>query len=191
MIKAVIFDRDATLNVTTQILRDGQKPDDKTDGYVLAPEELQLFPAVRPALSKLRQHSITPFVFTQQNCIGKGLITQEGVNAIHAHMNELLGDDAKIEAYYTAYQAPNAPTDPRAKPSPAMILEILSDYNLNKDEIIIIGDSMRDYKSAMAAHVDFIWVRDDLKRVSDAEMHATKCPIYDNVLQAVDHILAF
>ena len=55
MLKAFIFDRDGTLNRTTQILRAGQKEGDPTDGYVLAPHELELLPGVREALSVLQK----------------------------------------------------------------------------------------------------------------------------------------
>lgn len=187
--KAVVFDRDATLNCTTQILRAGQAAGDKTDGYVLAREELVLFPAVKPALEALRKAGILPFVFTQQNCIGKGLIDAAGVEDIHAHMNGLLGPDAQVEKFYLAWSVPGQAEDPRAKPSPAMIFEIMSEYNLAPQHVLVAGDSMRDYKSARAAGVDFVWIRDDLQRVSEAEMQATGCAVYDDVLQMVQNIL--
>lgn len=180
--KAVIFDRDATLNATTQILRGGQQAGDATDGYVLSPDELTLFPAVKPALAALRTQGVMPFVFTQQNCIGKGLVTAAGVDAIHAHMNALLGADAAIEKFYLAWSMPGQDEDPRAKPSPAMIFEIMADYNLKPEEVLVAGDSKRDYKSARAAGVDFVWIRDDLARVSEADMQATGCAVYDDVL---------
>jgi D-glycero-D-manno-heptose 1,7-bisphosphate phosphatase len=180
--KAVIFDRDATLNQTTQIRRAGQAAGDATDGYVLSPAELVLFPAVKPALAALRAQGILPFVFTQQNCIGKGLVTAAGVEAIHTHMNRLLGPEAAIEKFYLAWNMPGQDEDPRAKPSPAMILEIMADYGLSPEEVLVAGDSKRDYKSARAAGVDFVWIRDDLHRVSEADMQATGCAIYDDVL---------
>lgn len=188
MYKAVIFDRDATLNKTTQILRTGQKASDQTDGYVLSPDELVLFAAVQPALTLLRQQGILPFVFTQQNCIGKGLIDKEGVEAIHMHMNALLGDAARIEKFYLAWNVPNQPEDPRAKPSPAMINEILSDYSLEKSDVLVVGDSLRDYQSAKAAGVDFVWVRDDLRRVPENVMRDTGCPVFDDVLAVVKQL---
>jgi D-glycero-D-manno-heptose 1,7-bisphosphate phosphatase len=181
VIKAVIFDRDATLNATTQILRDGQQPGDKTDGYVLTPAELKLFPAVKPAMALLRQKGVKPFVFTQQNCIGKGLVSVDDVNAIHDHMNKLLGKDARIEKFYLAWNTPGEPESARAKPSPAMIHEIMAEYTLKPEEILVVGDSMRDFKSAQAAGVGYVWVRDDLHRVPEVEMQATGCKIYNNV----------
>lgn len=180
MIKAVIFDRDGTLNRTTDILRAGQKAGDKTDGYVLSPSELELFPAVKPALALLRQNNILPFVFTQQNCITKGLITEDGVKAVHTHMNALLGPDAAVEEFYLATEGP------RAKPSPAMIVEIMKKYGFAKDEVLVVGDSKRDYESALAAGVKYAWVRDDKKRVSEEDMRKTGCPVFGDVLEVAE-----
>lgn len=188
--KAVILDRDGTLNRTTDILRPGQGPGDKTDGYVLKPEELDLFPTTKPALKLLRENGITPFVYTQQNCIGKGLVTKEEIDAVHAHMNAVLGEGARIEAFKLAWQVPGAEPDPRAKPSPAMILEIMEEYGLAPSDVVAVGDSKRDYKSAEAAGVDFIWIRDDLQRVPEADMTATDCPVFDDVLQMAEWLIS-
>lgn len=189
MYKAIILDRDGTLNHTTQILRPNQTPDAPTDGYVLNPAELRLFDTVKPALTLLRQNGLTPFVFTQQNCIGKGLVTLEGVSQIHAHINEQLGDAARVEAFYVAYSTPSKPEDLRCKPNPTMIFEIMEDYNLQASDILVMGDSKRDYKAALAAGVDFIWIRDDLNRVTDADMAKTGCPIFNDVLSAVQQFV--
>ena len=148
---------------------------------MLAPQELALFPAVKPALAALRAQGVLPFVFTQQNCIGKGLVSAAAVEAIHAHMNALLGPDAAIEKFSLAWSVPGQAEDPRAKPSPAMILEIMADYGLKPEDVLVAGDSKRDYKSARAAGVDFVWIRDDLRRVSEADMQATGCAIYGDV----------
>lgn len=183
--KAIIFDRDATLNKTTQILRAGQQAGEPPDGYVLAASELVLFEGVQTALALLRKSGITPFVFTQQNCIGKGLVSMAEVNDIHAHMNNLLTAAARIEAFYVA----SSKDDPRAKPSPVMIEEIMCDYGLAKEEVLVVGDSLRDYQSANAAGVDFVWVRDDLGRISDADMQKTGCPVFENILSFTQHFL--
>ena len=179
--KAVIFDRDGTLNKTTQILRAGQQHGDPTDGYVLHPDELELLPSATLALMYLRQNDVLPFVFTQQNCIHKGLLTADGGHAIHARMNELLGAGVEVEAFYVA----TSPTDPRAKPSPQIIHDILRDYDLQPDEVVVMGDSLRDCHAAKAAGVDFVWIRDDLKRVAEADMQATGYQVFDDVLSAI------
>lgn len=188
--KAVVFDRDSTLNVTTQILRTGQKPGDPTDGYVLSPEELALFPSVKPALTSLRAQGLRLFVFTQQNGIGKGLVTPAEIDAIHAHMNMLLGADAAIEKFYYAWSVPGQPVDPRAKPSPAMLFEIMQEHGFKAAEVLVAGDSKRDYAAAMAAGMDFVWIRDDLRRVAEADMQKTGCRVYDDVAEMVRDLFA-
>lgn len=185
MFKAFIFDRDGTLNRTTQILRAGQKEGDATDGYVLSPAELELFPEVKPALALLKERGIKSFVFTQQNCIGKGLLKEETARQIHAHLNTHLSPDATIEEFYLATHK----DDPRAKPSPLMIRQIMEKYSYKEEDIIVLGDSRRDYESAKAAGVAFVWIKDDLNRVSMEDMLATGCPVFDNVLEAVTNIL--
>jgi D-glycero-D-manno-heptose 1,7-bisphosphate phosphatase len=179
-LKALILDRDGTLNRTTRIIR----ANGAEDGYVLAPHELELFPCVKPALTLLRQNGVMPFVFTQQNCIAKGLVTEDEVREIHAHMNRLLGPEAAIEDFRLATEGP------RGKPSPAMIFEIMEARGFAKDEVLVAGDSCRDYKSALAAGVAYAWVRDDLGRVSEEKMAATGRPVFDDVLTLVKgHIL--
>lgn len=179
--RAAIFDRDGTLNRTTRILRPGQAPHDPTDGYVLTPDELELLPQSAQAIAVLRQNGILPFVFTQQNCIHKGLVTLAGVEAIHARMNDLLGPQARIETFHVA----TGPDDPRTKPSPAMIIEIMQAHALSARDVVVLGDSMRDCQSASAVGVDYIWIKNDLGRVGTAEMQATGYPVYDDVLSAI------
>ncbi len=186
--RAVILDRDGTLNRTTQILRAGQQAGDPTDGYVLAPHELALLPKVPEALAALRHKGLRLFVFTQQNCIGKGLATTADIDAIHRHMNNLLPADARIEAFFVAYSTPGQPDSPRAKPSPAMINEILEYTGLTAQEVLVVGDSLRDCAAARAAGCDFAWVRDDLGRVSAADMTASGYPVYDSVFALAENI---
>lgn len=179
MLKAMIFDRDGTLNRTTQILRAGQRPGDPTDGYVLGIDEAVLLPGTVDALSLLIKNEIQCFVFTQQNCIYKGLISQRQIEVIHKHINSLLGNAI------TAFHVACGPDDPKAKPSPQMILDILAENSLQPDEVLVVGDSLRDYQAAKAAAVDFAWVRDDLGRVSEGDMAATGCPVFDDVAALV------
>lgn len=184
-LKAFIFDRDGTLNHTTQILRPGQAVGDATDGYVLSPDELALLPGVREALAILAVRGIKSFVFTQQNSVGKGLLDEETLHKIHGRMNLLLSPETQIDDFFYATHK----DDPRAKPNPLMIEQILEKHALQKHEVVVAGDSMRDCKAAVAAGVRFAWVRDDLNRVSDADMQTTGWPIFSNVMDLVTEIV--
>lgn len=181
--KAVIFDRDGTLNRTTDILRAGQPAGAPTDGYVLAPDEIELIQGVLPALTTLRAAGIACFVFTQQNCISKGLLSTSSLDHIHQHLNELV--DGAITAFHTA----TSHNDPKAKPGPVMINDIMAAHNLQHSDVLVVGDSLRDYLAAKAAQVDFIWVRDGKGRVSEHDMAQTDCPVFDDVAAVVRHLM--
>lgn len=181
--KAVIFDRDGTLNRTTDILRPGQKPNDPTDGYVLGVDELELLPSVHAALAVLQQNDMMAFVFTQQNCIGKGLLSLAELDRIHRRLNDLVG--GAIAAFHVA----TSPDDPKAKPGPVMIADIMAAHGLKPSEVLVAGDSRRDYLAAKAAGVDFVWVRDDKARVSEDDMAQSGCPVFDDVIAVAQHVV--
>ena len=44
------------------------------------------------------------------------------------------------------------------KPNPYSLLEIINNLKLEKNEILFVGDSENDMKTAIAAEVDFAWV---------------------------------
>jgi phosphoglycolate phosphatase-like HAD superfamily hydrolase len=68
-----------------------------------------------------------------------------------------------------------------------MVQEALNDFALQPQDLLVVGDSKRDYGAARAAHVDFAWVRDDLGRVSEEDMAASGCPIFNDVAALVQH----
>ncbi len=160
MYKAVIFDRDGTLNHTAP---------KEQGGYALSPEDIILMPTVAESMQKLADSGIRRFVYTQQKCVGKGLITEEGLDAVNGQLNSLLPKGAQIEYFsYCPHHLPD--TCDCAKPKPGMITGILRQFNLEPKDAVAIGDTKRDKLSAEAAGVDFVYVRsDDVSKHSDYE----------------------
>ena len=145
MFKAVVFDRDGTLNRNASL----------NLYYVTRPDELELFSGVKETLTLLRQQNILPFVFTQQNGISKEdwpQMTEEALAAVHARMQEMLGAAAKIEKFY------HAPADDHAwaKPGAGMLQAIMDEYGYAPEEMLVVGDSKRDYEAAVAAGCPFV-----------------------------------
>lgn len=74
---------------------------------------------------------------------------------------------AAIEADYTAvcFSTPNEKAlrqyfnanDPRRKPGPGMLLEILEQLEVAPDAALMIGDRPEDEEAAQAAGIDFQW----------------------------------
>jgi D-glycero-D-manno-heptose 1,7-bisphosphate phosphatase len=176
-IKAIIFDRDATLN---------KWQNKKSHGYVLTPDEMELLPNVKKGLELANEHGITSFIFTQQRCVNKGLVSTEILNNIHAKMQDLLGSNAPIEkVYYCPHLADENCNC--GKPKPGMILSILADYNLKPEEVIVMGDAKRDWQSAQNAKTPFVFIKSE--KHSAEEYRKTGIKTYNNILNAIEDII--
>lgn len=151
-LRAIIFDRDGTLNMSGPA---------ENGGYILSPEQMMLMGGVKDALETLYYEGIQLFVFSQQNCVTKGLIDTDGVDAVHAQLNTLLVP-AQISAFYYNTQDGAAPD--WSKPAPGMLNAILHDYaedGLNAHNTLVVGDAVRDAEAAAAAGLPFAFVASD------------------------------
>lgn len=174
MFKAVIFDRDGTLNKTAP---------KEQGGYVLSADELILLPTVAESMQRLAEKGIERFVYTQQKGVGKGLLSEETLDDIHLKLNTLLPEGAGI-TYFAYCPHHIAGTCTCAKPGPGMIDSILRQFNLQAHEVLAIGDTKRDKISAEAAGVAFAYVCSD-----DVEKH-TDYSDSDRVFKTLDEALA-
>lgn len=168
-LRAVIFDRDGTLNASG--------PDDN-GGYILDCAQLQLLPGVKEELVRLHEKGVLMFVFSQQNCVSKGLISEAGVDAVHAKMNADLSP-ASIKSFYFNTQG-RAGKD-WSKPGPGMLNAILAGHpELNASNTLVVGDAVRDAESADAAGLPFAFVASDQPSKTD-EARKTGRPLFENL----------
>ena len=176
--KYIIFDRDGTLN----------KPAENAGGYVLEEEQMILLPGVRSALSALFKEGVRAFVFTQQSCIGKGLLTEEKLTKIHDKMNKLIGESNPIEAIY---HCPHVEADNCncRKPKPGMLIECLENHNLDKKDVLVVGDALRDFQSAKAAGLDYVFVRSD--KHSDEEYQSFGVNVYEDLPALIEDLYGY
>ena len=176
-VKALILDRDGTLN---------KWQNKESHGYVLTPDEMELLPFVKEGLELAHANNILLFVFTQQRCVNKGLINTKTLNNIHTQMQNLLGVQAPIEKiYYCPHLADEGCNC--SKPKPGMILNILEEYNLKPEEVIVMGDAIRDWQSAQNANTPFVFIQSE--KHTEQEYKKTNITSYKNVLEAVTNII--
>lgn len=168
-LRAVIFDRDGTLNASG--------PDDN-GGYVLDCDQMKLLPGVREELVLLHEKGVLMFVFSQQNCVSKGLITEAGVDAVHAKMNADLSP-ASIKSFYFNTQA--CAGKDWSKPGPGMLNAIMAAHpELNASNTLVVGDAVRDAESADAAGLPFAFVASD-QPSKTGEARKTGRPLFDSL----------
>jgi histidinol-phosphate phosphatase family protein len=137
---AVFFDRDGVVNVSPG------------DGYVLRWEDFQFAPGIIGALALCRERGYATILVTSQQGVGKGLMTQDALNDLHARMQEELdGHGAALDGIYACTHL--AGTCTCRKPSAAMILQAQADHGLDLPRSWLVGDHDRDIQMAINASV--------------------------------------
>ena len=115
---AIFIDRDGVINC--------RRPGD----YVLNWSQFVFVPGIREALKQLSSLGLPMIVISNQAAVGKGLLSQAGLEEITARMNEvLLADGTSLAA---AYYCPHRIEDdcPCRKPKPALLLNAAGDFSI-------------------------------------------------------------
>jgi D-glycero-D-manno-heptose 1,7-bisphosphate phosphatase len=144
---AVILDRDGVLNVD--------------HGYVGEVSRLEWTPGAQRAVRRLNDAHLLVIVATNQSGVARGLFDLAAVDALHAQMNaDLAVAGAHIDAFYVCPYLPDAPVaayahpdHPDRKPNPGLILKALSDWSIDPERALVIGDKARDLEAGRRAGV--------------------------------------
>lgn len=140
----VVLDRDGTLNVEKHYLSD--------------PGELELMPGVAEGLKLLQNHGFGLVVISNQSAIGRGIVSRDAVEAIHARLNELLQrQGVKLDGIYYCPHTPEQNCSCR-KPSPAMIYQAAEDLDFNPGKSFVVGDKCSDIEMGKRANAVTILV---------------------------------
>ncbi|WP_395750748.1 D-glycero-alpha-D-manno-heptose-1,7-bisphosphate 7-phosphatase [Prosthecobacter sp.] len=137
---AVFFDRDGVVNVSPG------------DGYVLCWEAFHFAPGIIEALALCRERGYATVVVTSQQGVGKGLMTQEALDDVHARMQaELARHGAAFDGIYACTHLAGSCTC--RKPSAEMILTAQSEHGIDLTRSWLVGDHDRDIQMAINAGV--------------------------------------
>ena len=105
-------------------------------------------------LSFLKKKKFFVLVISNQSGIGRGYYTKNDVFNLHKWINrELKKHKTKIDDFYFSGDLPSSEKSSRRKPSPKMINEAISKYNLDRSKCFMIGDKKTDLDSAKNARI--------------------------------------
>ena len=137
---AVFFDRDGVVNVSPG------------EGYVLRPEDFHLSPGIIEALALCHQRGFKLILVTSQQGVGKGLMSQQTLDEIHASMQSVLTPaSAAFDGIYSCTHLSG--TCSCRKPSPEMILQAQREHGIDLARSWLVGDHDRDIQMAVNAGV--------------------------------------
>ncbi|WP_206170925.1 D-glycero-alpha-D-manno-heptose-1,7-bisphosphate 7-phosphatase [Phragmitibacter flavus] len=142
MKRAFFFDRDGVVNVSPGA------------GYVLRKEDFFFNDGVVELLAWLKEEGFILVVVTSQQGVGKGLMSMEDLNGIHAFMQEELAKKgAAFDAIYSCTCLGSDPGCTCRKPSAEMVLKAAEELDLDLSGSWLIGDHDRDIQMALNAGV--------------------------------------
>lgn len=129
--------------------RDGVINREVVGDYVRSWRHFEWLPGAPLALKKLREWAPYLVVVTNQQGIGKGLMSAEDVAAIHQHLHaELAADGVKIDAFQVCPHLESAGCACR-KPRPGLVLDWLGEHPDCEPLLsIMVGDSLSDLELA-------------------------------------------
>ena len=162
--KAIFLDRDGTINIF--------------DGLITNPNQLKLADGAAEAIRYINKSEYLAICVTNQPVIARGDVTFEQLNAIHARLDNLLGEqgayldnllfcphhpDKGFEGERIEYK-----TDCNCrKPKPGLLIKAAEIYNIDLSKSYIIGDTWRDVEAGKAAGCQSIQL-DDTISIFDA-----------------------
>lgn len=172
----VLLDRDGVINADS--------PD-----YILSVDQWQPLPGSIEAIACLSRAGIAVAVCTNQSAIGRGLLSEATLEAIHAQLKEqVIAAGGELTAIYACPHSPEAQCGCR-KPAPGLCQKALLDRHVLASDALLIGDSERDLAAAQAIGMPAWLVRTGNGRQTEAGQ-APNQPVYDDLADAVKAVLA-
>lgn len=176
-IKHVILDRDGTLI--------------KYIPYLFEKEKVELISGTIEALNFLIKKKIKIYLHTNQSGVGRGYFRLSDVVDCNNKMIELIGLGQNI--FQEICVAPDFPPTKVSyrKPSNLFANELINKYNLDRDSIVYIGDSLSDLKTAKNTGCNAYGVMSggyDLETLLKSETDL-KYDIFPNLLEVVNHLI--
>jgi D-glycero-D-manno-heptose 1,7-bisphosphate phosphatase len=142
MNKALFLDRDGVVN--TRLV--GQ--------YVRTPGEFELILDIVPILKLAKERGYQLVLITNQQGIGKGLMSTRDLGLVHDHMQQSLQSAGApaIDAIYWCSDLDGSGSTHR-KPAPGMLLDAMRDHDIEASASWFVGDSRSDAQAGRAAGV--------------------------------------
>ena len=176
-VPAVFLDRDGTIIVDRQYLRD--------------PDGVELLPGVAAAVGSLNRAGILAIVVTNQSGIGRGYFTVAEYERVAARLDELLAaEDAKLDAVYFCPHAPS-PETPCACRKPGLLLyeRAIREHGVDGAASFFIGDRWRDVAPARSFGGRGILIPGARTPDSDRDLAAQDAETASSIDEAVKRVI--
>ena len=151
----LFLDRDGVINVRI------------IDGYVTKTEEFEFLPNVIEAFKIFKNKFKRIIVVTNQQGVGKGVMTIEDVISVHNYMNQQIENQGgKIDKIYFCPQLKSVKDNYR-KPSPKMAFFAKDDFpEIDFSKSIMVGDMNSDVEFGKNAGMKTVFIGDNELKIN-------------------------
>ena len=145
-------------NWTLFLDRDGVINEDKIGSYIFNPDEFIFMKGAPELFKKLTGLFRRIIVVTNQRGVGKGLMTEKDLSAIHDKMNKAVNEiGGKIDGIYYAPSLNNK--DFLRKPNPGMAFKACIDFpDIDLSKSILIGNKLSDMQMGRNAGMYTVFI---------------------------------
>lgn len=138
------------------------------DGYVTCREEFEFLPGVLDALRIFAERFKYIVIVTNQQGVGKGLMTMNQVDAVHDQMcTEIEAHGGRIDGIFVCPQLASDPDNYR-KPNPEMAF-MAQDYypDIDLDKSVMVGDGDTDIEFGRNAGTHTVFIGEENPSADD------------------------
>jgi D-glycero-D-manno-heptose 1,7-bisphosphate phosphatase len=164
--RAVFLDRDGTINA-------------ETPGFLTRVAQLRLLPGSAAAIAALNRAGFHVVVLTNQSALARGLLTERGLERIHATLIERLRkQQAHVDALFFCPHHPDGKVVRYAKacdcrkPAQGLLERATRVLDLSLEGSYVIGDDARDVALAQGNALTPILVRTGKGKEKEAQARA-------------------
>jgi len=183
--KAMFLDRDGVINEEVDLLH--------------RPEQLKLIDGAAEAVKKLNGSDYLGIVVTNQPVVARGLCSEKDIAETHKRMDVLLGEKgAFLDRIYYCPHHPDRGFEGEnkkykikcdcRKPKIGMLLEAEQDFNIEKKDSFIIGDTTTDIQTGINYGIQTVLVKTGYKGL-DSRFSAIPDYEFEDLTAAVDFII--
>ena len=173
-----ILDRDGVINFDS-------------DAFIKSPDEWLPIPGSLEAIARLHQAGWRVVVASNQSGVGRGLMDEDSLEAIHRRMEQAV--TAAGGHFDGIFYCPHHPDEgcKCRKPLPGLLNAIATHFDISLEHVPVIGDSERDLEAATAAGAEPVLVLTGNGEKTRAGLpDDSMIPIYADLSAAADGLLA-
>ena len=148
--------------------RDGVINKKRDNDYVKSTNEFEFLPGSLEALALLAKKFRTIVVVTNQQGIGKGLMSESDLTAVHDNMNEQIrANGGRVDAVYFAPWL-KSENHPERKPGIGMAEKAKRDFPaIDFNKSIMVGDSLSDVEFGKKAGMKTVLIGTRVDAIAD------------------------